>query len=262
MNDKLRLTLAYSLLTIILLILPSLGTAQLSHLFESEKMIFKMVYLKFPAGTLIFQLRGLNEHNGVPCYRLDVQAETNAVFSPLFGIKNRYESCFDTTTFLPYYLKKEIHQKNIEQIRTIQFDHENNVAQIGDSIRWDIPPASLGFFSMVYFLRKQRFSEQDTISFNLDSENLPSRGSAYIIGRKKIPTSLGAMDALKVGLSFEPLTREERPWKTDLLTNRLANPYAKISFWFSDDDLRLPLIIEFEQKHSKAKLILEEHFIN
>jgi hypothetical protein len=70
------------------------------------------------------------------------------------------------------------------------------------------------------------------------------------------------MDALKIGLSFEPLARDARPWKTDLLTNRLANPYAKISFWFSDDDLRLPLIIEFEQKHSKAKLILEEHSLN
>ena len=223
-----------------------------------EQLNYSMEFLNLPAGTIDFNVTAVEHIDSTDVYHLIVTAKTNKIFSPLFKVQNKYESFFDTTSFLPLILKKDIEQKNIHQRLIINFDHKQQKASFSDSVSWSIPDSCYSFFSMLYFLRNQTYLKNDTIQFYLDSENLPSEGRAVFTEKKIISIPAGKFKAIEVHLQFEPLTSISRPWKTDLLTNRLANPNSKITIWFSDDKHRLPLIIKFEQKGFDVKLVLKQ----
>ena len=223
-----------------------------------EQLNYRMEFLGLPAGSISFDVVTTKNIDSISLYHLKVKAQTNKLFSPLFGIQNKYESYFDTSTFLPQILKKDVKQKNIVQHFSINFNQQQNKASINDSTSWNIPDSCYSFFSMLYFLRNQYFLIGDTIKFNLDSENLASTCKATLANSKIISTPAGKFKAIEVKLSFKPLTTSPRPWKTDLMTNRMANPNSKMSIWLSDDQSRLPLIIQFSQKRSKVKLVLKQ----
>jgi len=226
--------------------------------YVGEQLHYRMEFLNLPAGSIDFNIVAVEQIDSSNAYHLIVNAQTNSLFSSLFRVKNKYESFFDSSTFLPLILSKDIKQKNINHQLTINFDQNKNIASIADSTYWSIPDLCYSFFSMLYFLRRQNFVEDDTIKFNLDSENLPSEGTATFANKKVISTPAGRFKAIEIKLSFKPLISVRRPWKTDLITNRMANPNSKMKIWLSDDEYRLPLIIQFNQKRSKVKLVLKQ----
>ncbi len=226
-----------------------------SH-FPGEELSYKIEFLNLRAGSMDFRIHDIERMDSTDVYHLSVRAETNSLFSPLFGIQNNYESYFDTSDFMPRLFKKNVRQKNIQQEATIWYDYGEKKAFMSDSIFWAIPTPCLNFFSMLYFLRNQRYDYGDTLWFHMDSENLPSLSSATIVDRKEISTPAGKFPAEGVQLIFTALGTSTRPWKTDLLTNRLANPGSIMTIWLSTDERRLPVRIEFMQKQFNVRLVL------
>jgi len=223
-----------------------------------EQLHYNLEYLNVSVGTMDFVIREIETVNSVDTYHLEVTANTNRLFSPLFRVNNQYESYFDTASFLPQLIKKRIKQKNIEHQFALYFDQKKHQAILADTLFWDIPESCFSFFSMLYFLRDQYYAPGDTIQFYMDSENLLSRGQATLSGEENLSLPMGKFKAIKINLEFKPLSEEQRPWKTDLLTNRLAKPNSAISLWLSDDKLRLPLIFQFIQKGFDVKMILNQ----
>lgn len=227
--------------------------------YVGEELSYRMSYMNLPAGTLNFDVLDIQTKDTLAVYRLLVAAKTNKIFSPLFGIQNHYESYLETRTFLPVILEKDIRQKNIQQRFTIHFNHSKHIASVGDSIFWSIPDSCHHFFSMLYFLRNQALKPGDSLVFNLDAENLPSRGKAIIGEKQELTVPAGKFQAIEMNIKFKRLSSKPRPWKTDLLTNRLANPDSEIKIWLSDDHYRLPLKVQFKQIDFDVKLVLKDY---
>ena len=222
--------------------------------FTGEQLTFKMEYLNLSVATLNFQTIDTNKNS----YHLEVHASATRTARLLFKLDNGYETYFDRNTFLPIKVIKKIRQKNIQHELNFYFDHQKNKASLGDSISWSIPGDCYDYFSMLYFLRSQHLKPGDSLSFHLDSEFLISKVEAKVLSDQEvIQVPAGKFKSIKLNLKFSAVTHEPRPWKTDLLTNRLAAPGSEITIWFSKDDYRLPLKIAYHQSKIKTQVILK-----
>ncbi len=225
--------------------------------FTGEQLTFKMEYLNLSVATLNFQIVDSAPNN----YHLKVHARATRSASLLFKLDNVYETYFDKNNFLPFKIVKQIRQKNIQHELNIHFEHHKNKASLGDSISWSIPGDCYDYFSMLYFLRDQKLKSGDSISFHLDSEYLISKVKATVLCDNEIVrVPAGKFQSIKLNLKFSAITNTPRPWRTDLLTNRLAAPGSKITIWFSNDENRLPLKIVYHQSRVKTQIVLDSYF--
>lgn len=225
--------------------------------FLNERLNYRLKYMNMKSGVMNFQILERTSIDSLEVYHLQVHAKTRGVFSSLFKVDNTYQSYFSTKTFLPRCVKKQIRQKNIENSIQILYNQDTHIASINDSTSWEIPQATYGFFSMFYLLRNHDFIQNDTLTFYLDSENQPSKVIAYLVKKEKISIKTGTYNALKLRLSFIPLSEKRRIWKTDLLTNRLAKPNSVMTMWISGDRAHIPLKVQFHQKPFDIKMVLD-----
>ncbi len=207
--------------------------------------------------NLDFLIADTIKNFNIPQYKLSVKAQSIWFATKLFKIDNNYKTYFKTENFLPLKSIKNINQKNIQHELTINFDHQIHQASINDSIFWIIPNPCYDYFSMLYFIRSLPWNKDDTLSFFLDSEYLISKVEAVVMPENKIlKVPCGKFKTIKIQMKFQLLTKKNRPWKTDIITNRLAKPGSKLNIWLSDDEFRLPLKISYFQSLANTKIIL------
>lgn len=222
--------------------------------FIGEQLAFKMEYLNMSVARLNFQINDVDPNH----YHLKVQTRATRTASLMFTLDNVYETYFDQQSFLPSKIVKQIHQKNIQHELNFVFDHHKNKASLGDSISWQIPSDCFDYFSMLYFLRSQPLQPGDALSFHLDSEYIISKVAAQVLpDQEVIKVPAGKFKAIKLNLKFTQVSQQARPWRTDLLTNRLASPGSEITIWFSNDENRLPLKIAYHQSKIKTQIVLD-----
>ena len=222
-----------------------------------ERLYYSMKYLNMKVANLDFSIADSNKNFSAPQYHLSVKAYSTPLASKLFKINNKYTIYFSTKDFLPLKSIKYIDQKNIQHKVVLDFNHQDYQATFNDSISWFLPTACYDYFSMLYFLRAQPWEESDTLRFFLDSEYLISRVEAVVLPETKIlKVPCGKFKTIKIQLTFKSTTKEKRPWKTDIITNRLAKPGSKLDIWLSDDERRLPLKISYFQSLVKTTITL------
>jgi len=216
---------------------------------------YKIHYLNLPGTRLFFFIQRMNQPPQPPQIKLKVQAQTVGVFSFLFKVDNLYETVFSGDNFMPDYLFKKVDQKNIQQIWTIRYLQTEHLAVIDSSRRWEIPPQCHNYFSMLFFLRHQPLQLNDTYRFNLDVEYLGWQVTAQVLDKTVLLLSQQDLATIKVELNFSPFkSDQQRPWKTDLLTNRIAKEAEPMFIWFGDDDQRLIYRVDY---NSNTKMFLE-----
>lgn len=228
--------------------------ANLQLNFLGEKLSFKMEYLNLSVAKLDFNILDTEFGN----YLVRVHAKATGSASLMFKLDNVYETYFDQKTCLPNRIVKKIDQKNIQHELNFLFDHRNGLAYLADSISWKIPEDCFDYFSMLYFLRRQRLQPGDVLRFHLDSEYIISKVEARVLAaQESIKVPAGKFRAIKLNLKFTKVSQQSRPWRTDLLTNRLASPGSELTLWLSDDDSRLPLKIAYHQSQMKTQVVLD-----
>lgn len=186
-----------------------------------------------------------------------VKAKTNTLFTPLFHIDNEYASRIMLQNSLPLSLIKTIFQKNVSQVVTIIYNQDQHIAMLNDSSRWSLPDSCHNLFSMFYLLRSHDYYVGDTLAFYLDSEHIISKAKAIVAAEEVMQSAIGTLSTHRIEIAFTPFSELVRPWKTDLLTNRLATPYSEMTMWLSTDNERIPVRIEFKQRQYKVDLILK-----
>lgn len=228
--------------------------AKLDSYLLGELLSFKLEYLNLTVARLNFEMRAITAEN----YHLKVHAKSTGSANFMFKLDNLYETIFDRRTFLPNRIVKRIDQKNIQHELNVTFDHRDGLAKLGDSLTWQIPDDCFDYFSMLYYLRSQQLQPNEMLSFHLDSEYIISKVEAKVVSNQEsVKVPAGKFKAIKLDLKFTQLTQRSRPWRTDLLTNRLAAPGSELTLWLSDDADRLPLKISYHQSQIKTQLVLD-----
>jgi hypothetical protein len=227
--------------------------------FSHEELNYQIKYLNLSTGSMQLTMLGIKKIDSTMVYHLRIHTETSSIFSSIFNVNNTYECFFDTLSLLPKLITKQIKQKNLSYFLNLKFDQNLHHILMSDSIEWKIPPACFDFFSMLYFLRKHSFYNNDSLVFFLDSENLTSKCYAWKIGETNISIPAGSFNAIEIALVMNSLNERPKEWKTDLITNRFTKPDSKITLYFSNDVDQLPLAIRFHQKQFHVFMVLKEY---
>lgn len=222
-----------------------------------ETLKYRMEYLNLHVADLKFELFAKTKKDISIEKYLKVTAKSTGIAGNLFNVDNEYSVLWEDDSYLPVKIIKNIKQKNIEHHIQINFDHAGLLAVKDDSVRWSIPRDCFDYFSMLYFYRENLFEANDRAEYYLDSEFLISKiRMTALPERELIEVPAGSFPSFKLEIQFEPVTKIRRPWKTDILTNRLAKPGSKLNIWFSDDEHRVPLKIEYLTSILSTKILL------
>jgi len=223
--------------------------------FVGERLEFRMEYAHMSVATLKFDMR-----DDSSCYHLRVAAKSTAKASLLFPLDNVYDAMLAKQTLLPLRVEKRIRQKNIKNDAVIQYRHETGEASLEDAAHWPIPADCYHYFSMIYFLRTAAWSQLDGLRLHLDAEYVISAVDVALQPEPEtITVPAGKFSVRRLVLIFTPISNKARPWKTDLLTNRLAKPGSVVTFWFSDDEARLPVKIAYGNSTVNTVIVLTSY---
>lgn len=219
------------------------------NLIGQVKWTYTIKHLKMPTTKLTFTFRDTIIKNESEYFELFVTAKNQNIFNFLFRVENEYRTQIQNNTFLPLRMEKKINQKNIEEQTVIIYDQASHLAYKDSSFSWTLPVACHNYFSMLFFLRNQPLHPGDCYTFNLDVEYLTWEVEACVQQLEAIELDNRNDTAIRVDLNYKSLTNDhKRPWKTDLLTNRIARKGGKMVVWFGSGKNRPILRVNYDKQ--------------
>ena len=242
-------SIKYSFILILLLFIKG-STLEPPHF---EQLKFHLYYLNLHVATLEFQFRESTEHPEQAL--LTVFAKATPTAKKFFPVDNRYALQFNKANFLPDFIKKQIDQKNVHYTRMQKFDHLHKFVTIDSTYRYEIPEKCFDYFSLLYFLR---FGDvHDSAEVFLDGEAIVSKVFVTVSpDTHVVSVPAGDFQAYQMRIHISKNDKKKRPWKTDLLTNRLTKPGSDITIFFSADSRRLPLKVIYRNSWTRTQLQL------
>lgn len=209
-----------------------------------SRWIYTINHHNLPTTKLTFAFGDTLAIDGNDYFELGISARNLNFSNILFRVDNQYRLLIHTKTFLPLQIEKKIDQKNIQDHTTIFYDQLTHVARKDSLFSWRIPEACHNYFSMLFFLRKQPLNPGDCYSFSLDVEFVIWQVTACVAG---IETPDGMQPSIRIDLAYQPISGQSgRPWKTDILTNRIAQKGGRMSVWFQADSSRRILRVDYD----------------
>lgn len=222
------------------------------YLLSAETLTLTIHYLGLPVVNVSMTDNGRS---------INVKAKATKIASIAAKMDNTYISDY-TDNYLPLSYRKIIKQKGYWEDRNTHYDRSSFTAIresfLSDSKnkKYQIKSESRDFFSALYFLRT--VCENDSGELWLDANALIWKANYKLLGKEKISTKIGKIDALKMELTFVQISSGEKE-NTDMLTNNLVNEEKSLLFWFSDDERHIPLKAKFVMKPFSVLWKLESY---
>ena len=161
--------------------------------------------------------------------------QTTGMANTLFGVKDVYESWFDKQTSLPYKQVRNIKEGHYTNYNEVTYNRNNNTVNSKQSGVHKVPEKILDLTSTFYYLRRVDFSKinvGDVVSVNMyfADEIFPFR--LRYGGKEIIHTKFGKISCLKISPVVE--------------VGRMFKAQDDLTIWFTDDDIRLPVLVRMD----------------
>lgn len=253
-----------------MVVIPSNGDAQCSlpldyNTFQSgEKLTFKIYYnwsaIWMKAGNVTFEI--LDAYmNGKTVYHVDCIGQTASAFNWFYKVDDHYQTYIDPSTLLPLKYIRDVHEGKYTKKNQFRFFHSQNEVAIDYRIQKgevqakdevvSIKPCTQDVLSTLYYTRAFDFKNSNIAVGDTIPVEVFLDGKSYSVhlrykGKDELKTKLGKFRCLK----FAPM---------------LMSSYAfgkggeKMMIWVTDDDNKLPLLIESPLKVGWGKAYLTEY---
>ncbi|MBN1558816.1 DUF3108 domain-containing protein [candidate division KSB1 bacterium] len=205
-------------MSLILVLMLSSAASDIS-MFRGERLEFDLFYKGVRTATARMWLEAGDSRTTIVW-----SVESRPLVTLLFKIDNRYEAVLEGGMLVQ--ANKVIDQKNIQQQLTIDYDRESLQARANANHTWPILHDCHHILSMLYDLRTRSLTTGDSVHYVVDVEGQLWRLSGRVESNRDHTDNIAAHE---IEFHFSPaLQIRERPWKTDLLTNRLAREHATL----------------------------------
>ncbi len=176
----------------------------------------------------------------------------------IFSIDNHYQSILDPVSCLPIRSRKNVDQTNIKQSLHIYYRHQKGLAKTQDGKTWPITPHSLDLFSFIHCLRTADSNAGDSLVYDIDLEGELWTATGRIQNGPRVEGAFSHLHTRWLEFSFSPLDPQQkgRPWKTDLLTHRIASKNASLIVILGSKPVSLPLKLVFGEKKHRVEMSL------
>jgi hypothetical protein len=190
-----------------------------------EKLKYRVHYGFLTGGYADFDVSDKPEmYNNRPVYKIKASGRSTGVVDAMFSVKDEFVSYMDTEALVPWKATKNVKEGNYKDLDVILFDHRRRIAQSTNRGQLSIPEGTKDIISTLYYARSLDMTKANPgdvfpITFYLDNKNYEFRFK--FVGRETIKIGSGKYKALKV------------------------KPQV-IAMWVTDDENKIPLLVESE----------------
>jgi len=209
-----------------------------------EKLIYSVEYGFVHAGKATMEVREISEVDGVACYHLISEEETNPFFSMFFRIEDRYDSYIDTTNLVSLQYEKHIREGDYKNDSVVQFDLDSLLAIYSDGKRMEIRPHARDIIATLYYLRTLDLVVGDTFFVENHTDGKNTQLEVAVLKKEEVKTPAGKFNALLV--------------QPDLKETKIFGSRKGLKVWFTDDEWKIPVKIESELVFGSIQAILNE----
>ncbi len=197
----------------------------------------------------------LHRVNDRPCYKVTVSGRTTGSFDFFLRIRDSWRSYIDTTAILPQKFVQEIAESKYRKRETMEFNHATNTVTVENSREkekkkqvFQTPANVQDLVSGIFFIRTLDYSarkpgEQIKLKGFFDNEVFDM--TVTYRGRETIETKAGSFRCIKL----TPKMPE----------NKLFKGENAISVYLSDDENKIPVLVQAEMFVGSVKLDLYEY---
>lgn len=201
---------------------------------NGEELVFRLHYGFINGGYASFKLQD-KTFEDKKVFHARAYGVTSGLTKKLFPVEDIYESYFDKSTGLPYKAIRDISEGGYKFYNEVFFHHADTMVYSQKSGKHKVPIGTLDMVSSLYFLR------------NLNIDSLKKGNVIYFTtffadeifpfhlrykGKETVKTEFGKIRCHR----FDPVVEPGRIFKSE----------DDMSFWLSDDENRIPVLIEFD----------------
>jgi hypothetical protein len=240
------------LITLLLILNVSMLFAQKKAYGDGEWLKFRIHYGLITAGSATLDVE--KEYlNGKEVFHIKGFGETTGMTSWFFPVEDDYQSYVDVTKDIPYRFIRKIDEGGHTKDIIIEFNHDTQVALI-KNLKHDteksvsFPEGAQDMVSSFYYLRNNldvtdiKVNDEIELDMFFDKENYKFK--LKFLGRETIDTEFGKVPCL----IFRPYVQSGRVFKEK----------ESLTLWVSDDDNKIPLVIQADLMVGSLKATLIE----
>lgn len=240
-------------------LLPLDSTAGNNNSFQAgETIVYKVFYnLNFvwiPAGEVTFRVYDEGKQ-----FHYQAKGETYDSYEWFYQVHDRYDSWVDKETLLPNYSERSIKEGSYSVFEKISFNQKTKKTTVWRSHEKGAPETKTehsledqvhDILSSMYQLRNIDFASKEpgsTAPFRIfmDKEEFPLKMKFIGKDSKKKIHGMGKYNTLK----FQP----------QIIAGNVFDENSEMSVWVSDDQNRIPLLIESPVSVGSVKVVLKEY---
>ncbi len=225
-----------------------------------EKLTYKLYYnwtaIWMSAGKVTFDLKEGNV-GGEEVLHVVTEGKTAKSFDWFFKVRDRYETFINPQTMLPVQFIRNVHEGDYTKNNMFTFDHANNQAEInyikrmGNTKREnetiEIPSCTQDLLSAIYYVRcidYENLNPGDKVPVDVIIDGEMYQVYVRYIGKDVLKHNKKKYNCVK----FSPLMLEGDVFKGG----------EDMILWATDDDNRLPLMIESPLTVGSVKAYLHD----
>lgn len=222
-----------------------------------EEFIFEIYYnwnfVWLSAGQVVFKVQDEGDQ-----YHLSAHGSTYRNYEWFFKVRDNYDTYINKETLLPEVSIRDILEGKYTLYDKITFDNEKNIAsslrgktkEEAEVTEYEVESCMHDILSIVYFSRNLDFDnmaegENFPIKIFVDKETWPLQVKYKGKHKKKKIKGMGKFKAIQ----FSP----------EVVSGNVFNEGTEMNVWISDDDNKLPLLIESPVSVGSIKAVLKSY---
>jgi len=221
-----------------------------------EEVTYKLNYylggLQFTAGEATFKIKDLGDR-----YYISIDGRTVSAFEWFYTVKDHYESVIDKKTLLPLSFSRDVHEGKYEWWDKFMFDQKNN--KVKASKGWPNKPTQYydldlsgcmhDMISIIYSVR----------NVNFDQYSVGDKFNVKVFVEEEYPLEVEVREKnmeTRIPHFGKPKTILIRP---QVVSGHFFAEDTKMDIYISDDNNRIPLMIESPVSVGKVRAILTSY---
>ena len=212
-------------------------------------MRYNISYGVISAGTATIRIKDFVMVNDRPCFRIQSEARSRKFFDVFFKVRDLGESWLDVQGLFTWRFEKHLNEGSYHDNKVVTYDYQAGHATVLDE---GIPTDTTQLLqevqdglSCLYWARLLPMKPDTVLTIpTLDVKKVYSV-KVHVLGIDTVDTPVGNFRCFKV----EPTLEGEGIFKKD--------PTGRIWLWFTDDALRLPVMLQTKVifGHITARLV-------
>jgi len=210
-----------------------------------EKLKFAVKYGFIGAGTAYLEVPEVKDVDGERAYSLLARAESNAVISRVYKVRNRIESLWDSSGRYSLRYTEKRREGGHKTDNEIIFDQEHREARYADGQVFPIPPRVQDALSSFYFTRFQALPLGGSIVFDYHASRKSQPMEVKVLGRERVKTPAGTFNCVAI----EPV----------LKAGGIFRNKGRLVIWITDDERRMPVRMRSAVAIGSISVVLQEY---